>query len=483
MLFVMWCASPAFCADIHVDPVSGNDGSPTGPVKTIHQAISRARPGDTIHLKPMIYREYAGFYGKQGEPGKPITLDGHGATLEGSEPLQPDQWVEEEPGLFRCDQLLPRLNDAIIQRWFFLWDGRMVHMGRTSKGPRAPLKKKEDLLPGEWTFLKSPPSEESQSQEIQGAFYLKLKPGEKLGEAKIFVPVRSAGVQMSGTSPKHNAHLVIRNLTATHVYNDGFNIHGHCEDILFENIKAIECGDDGISAHETAEYRVDGFVSIGNSTGICDTGSSRTQYNRVYIRDCVGFDLYFLDQGNYSVSNAVVLSSAWKMFHLTGRESFDQPAKLSMENVLLRRTASLNEFRVSKYTQLDAERLTIQGASVNITGGSVSMHHSEILKSVLPANGESGNGNNASTPGVLTPELVITEGSGWTANQNRYELERITYLSDRFTPAMFSKYQQVSKQDLDSHWEIDAERIREGGVDFKLLNETVVTSGEPELRP
>jgi hypothetical protein len=84
-----------------------------------------AQPGDTIHLRPIVYREYAGFYGVRGEPGKPITLDGHGATLEGSDPLKPEQWQEAGTDLYRCDNLLPYLDDAIIQRWFLLWDGKM----------------------------------------------------------------------------------------------------------------------------------------------------------------------------------------------------------------------------------------------------------------------------------------------------------------------------------------------------------------------
>ena len=54
----------AFCsaltaADIHV----GKD------VPTIHAAIKMAVAGDTIHLEPKVYRDYAGFYLKKGEPG------------------------------------------------------------------------------------------------------------------------------------------------------------------------------------------------------------------------------------------------------------------------------------------------------------------------------------------------------------------------------------------------------------------------------
>ena len=78
-------------ADLHV----GKD------VPTIAQAIKLAQPGDTIHLEPKVYRDYAGFYGKKGEPGRPITLDGHGARLEGSDPIDPAKWTDVAPGLFK----------------------------------------------------------------------------------------------------------------------------------------------------------------------------------------------------------------------------------------------------------------------------------------------------------------------------------------------------------------------------------------------
>ena len=322
--------------------------------KTIAEAIKIAQPGDTIHLEPKVYRDYAGFYGKQGEAGKPITLDGHGATLEGSDPIDPAKWREVSPGLFANDDLL-RLDDAVMQRWFFLWDGKMNLMGRTSKGRSAPFKNVEDLQPGEWTFVKDPSREKPPSKQAYGTFFLKLAAGQTLADVKIFAPMRSAGVQMSGD----NAHLVIRNLTATHVYNDGFNIHGDCRDVVFENIRAIECGDDGISAHESADYRVDGLVSIGNSTGITDTVAAHTTYNRVFIADCHGYDLFFLDEGRYRLTNAVVLSSSQNPFVLTGRD--DKRAELVMDNVLIRRAGQHSSpAQVAKTAKLVATRLTME---------------------------------------------------------------------------------------------------------------------------
>lgn len=330
---------------------------------TIHHAIKLAQPGDTIHLEPeKVYHDYAGFYDKKGEPGKPITLDGHGATLEGSDPLDPSQWHEVSPGLFAADELLPNLSDAVIGRWFFLFDGKMQLMGRTSKGRSEALKKPEDLQPGEWTFVKDPSREKPPSKQIYGSFYIRIAPGVAIRDAKLAAPVRSAGVQFSGD----NAHLVIKNLTATHPYNDGFNIHGDCREVVFENIRAIECGDDGISAHESAQYRVDGFVSIGNSTGICDTGTARTSYRNVFIADCVGFDLYFLDEGRYSLTDVLVLSRSQNPFVVTGRATGG--CRLAMENVHLRRLVEPWTGTIAANAAVTGSRCTFEGLELKTTG-------------------------------------------------------------------------------------------------------------------
>jgi hypothetical protein len=329
---------------------------------TIHAAIKAAQPGDTIHLEPKVYRDYAGFYLKKGEPGKPITLDGHGATLEGSDPIDPAKWREVSPGLFANDDLLPGLSDAAIGRWFFLFDGKMQLMGRTSKGRSALLKKPQELQAGEWTFVKDASREKPPSKAIYGTFYLKLGAGQTLAEAKVFAPMRSAGVQFGGD----NAHLVIKNLTASHPYNDGFNIHGDCRDVVFENIRAIECGDDGISAHESAQYRVDGFISIGNSTGICDTGTAQTSYNRVFIADCIGFDLYFLDNGSYKLTNAVIFSKAQNPFTVTSRDG--QQCELQMDNVLFRRLVEPRKALIAKKALVQAKRLTMENITFDARG-------------------------------------------------------------------------------------------------------------------
>jgi hypothetical protein len=366
-------------ADFYVDPALGDehanglaakvDGT-NGPVKTIARGLKLAQPGDTVHLASAIYKESAIFHDRAGEEGRPITLDGHGATLEGSDPLNPDDWPEVSPGLFRNDHLL-RLDDAVIQRWFFLWDGKMNHMGRTSKGLRPDFKKPEELQPGEWTFIKDDSRKVAGSAQIWGAFYVKLPPGQKLADAHIAAPIRSAGVQMSGT----NKWLVMRNLIATHVYNDGYNIHGSCRDCVFQNIRAFECGDDGISAHEDCRYRVDGLVSIGNSTGIADTGDSITEYDHVFIKDCLGVDLLFFGSNRHAIHNGVVLSSAHTVASLSGDDSgkSDGYCTLLLDNVFIRRESAPAEARIGKGGVLDSQHVTMLGFHLLAADGKISL--------------------------------------------------------------------------------------------------------------
>lgn len=199
-------SSKGTSADLHVDPNQGQDSADgiTSPVKTIAAAIRQSNPGDTIHLMPnLVYRDWAAFFDKSGESEQPITLDGHGATLDGCDPLDPIGWLEVEPGLFRNDDLMP-LTDAIIDRWFFVMGGQLHRMNRCSKGPSESFKAPEQLIAGEWTFLKD--AERTQTARagyIFGSFWIKLPPNLPLADAMIEVPVRGAGVLIRGP----NLHL------------------------------------------------------------------------------------------------------------------------------------------------------------------------------------------------------------------------------------------------------------------------------------
>jgi hypothetical protein len=434
--------SVAATADLHVDPVLGDDlnAGTDRPLKTLAAAIRKAVPGDTIHLPPnTVCRDWAAFFDKSGEPNKPIILDGHSSTLDGCDPLTPDGWVEVEPGLFRHDDLLP-LTDAIIHRWFFVMDGKLNRMQRCSKGPSEPLKLPQDLNPGEWTFVKDPERTSSaRAGYIFGSFWLKLAPGKLLTDAKIEIPFRPAGVLIHGKS----SHLVVRNLTATRPYNDGFNL-SDCQNVRFENIRAIDCGDDGISAHGHCRYEVDGFESTGNATGICDTGTSQTSYRNVKIRDCIGFDLYFLDSGVYSVQNAEIISTAAKSLYLLGQAAPAAPCRLTLSNVMIRREQTAGVVRVSPNCLLKADRVTLLNLDIQATGGELEFTQSFVGGTVL-------------TNPPRRPHLHLWKDARWQGDGNWYDLDSARVAQDWFREKDFERFAHATALERAGRWSAASE--------------------------
>ncbi|MDF1812448.1 MAG: HEAT repeat domain-containing protein [Verrucomicrobiales bacterium] len=427
--------------DLHVDPNAGNDSNNgrSAPVKTIARAIKLAQPGDTIHLTPGTYYESADFTNKHGLPGMPITLDGNGAVLDGSEPVTSADWIEISPDLYQRKNIYKTTDDAIVSRWFLLWDGNMQRMNRCSKGPSEPLKKPQDLQPGEWTFVR----------EDGDAFYLKLQPGQKLDEANIRYPKRSNAIVQSITG----SWLTVKNVTGTHVYNDGFNVHGAQRNLVYENIAAIECGDDGFSAHEDADCRINGFVSIRNATGFCDTGTSQTHYKNVYIKECTGFDIYFIGL-KHSIENAIIESSAARAFWLDGNLLKDgQRCQLKMRNVVIRRVGDgPQELRVGKGGVLFAENCTFDSINVMLTPkGSV-----EFQKCVFQK-------------GVFHPEVQTYRNTIWRGDGNYYNFKSLRVIHQSYTPATFPEFQKATGAEANSHWDASI-KVPEGvGVDEASL--------------
>ena len=375
------CFCPSAAArDFYVHPVDGletNDGlaaeneSPGhGPFKTIHRGLRTAQPGDTVHLAPLEepYHESPVFHDRLCPADKPITLDGHGATITGAERIDLSEWELVAPGRYRKVKLLA-MNPAVLGRWFFRINGQMQHMGRTSKGTSAPLKKPDDLEEGEWTYV-----------EADDAFYVQLDPDTPRIEYVIEAPMRSAGVQISG----RNENIVVRNLNTQHVYNDGFNIHGYSRGVLLENVSAVECGDDGISAHDDCRIRVEGFTSIGNSTGFCHTNDSESDSNRVLIRDCLGFDVFVLDTGRHTLTNSIVYSSALNSVVVVGEKARQGEANppgecsLTIENTAIVRRGK-NEFaKFQAGSIVEIRRSVLAGFHVQAAAASLELTDSIV---------------------------------------------------------------------------------------------------------
>jgi Right handed beta helix region/Protein of unknown function (DUF1565) len=416
--------APAPAKKLLVDPAKGNDANDgrKAAVKTIARGIALAGPGDTIHLAPGIYYESADFTNKHGLPGFPITLDGHGAVLDGSEPTTAATWKELLPGVYRRDHLYPDIEAAIVDRWFILSQGQMNRMDRCAKAPSQPLLNSEALLPGDWTYVKA-----------EDAFYLVLKPGELLDQMGIRYPARGYGVLFKETG----SWITVKNITTTHVYDDGFHISGRQRNLAFENITAIECGDDGFSAENDADCSVKGLVSIGNGTGIYNAGNSRTQFKNVFIKDCIGFDLYFIGR-EHVLENALVESSASRAVWLDGthlKES-GEICTLQLKNVVLRRVeGGPQEIRIGSRSFLEVERCKFLGLNILLNhDGRVNLKHS-LVQGIEEK-----------------PDILIAPTATWQGEGNRYDLESLRVNNTRFTASTFSEFQAFTKSETGSRW-------------------------------
>lgn len=316
--------------DIYVNNIAGDDAnsgdSESVAIRTIAKAQVMLNAGDTIHLckTGQVYREVFGFSKLTGKPDAYVTVDGHGATVSGSDKIIDSEWELVSPGLYKNNTIYDKFkfNKEIIWRFFFVFDDKMNRMGTCMKGKSIPLKAPGDLQEKEWTFV----TEEK-------AFYLKIDPVKKLSDYNIEIPVRSNGVSIHNDTD----YLIVRNLTATHVYNDGYGLSGEGRNILLENIQSIDCGDDGISAHGNSGAKIKGFHSNGNGTGICDTGNSDTRYEDVLIENIVGVDLYFLlekeGKAVHTVKNAVVIGNGSKQLIIQSDKPNSEQT-IEFENVL-----------------------------------------------------------------------------------------------------------------------------------------------------
>ena len=141
-------------------------------VKTLAKAVSLLQPGDTLHLAvtSQPYRETLRLgddFG--GVAGKPITIEGHGATLTGSDPLRLDGWVEAgTPGLYKSAKFLSELEEftdeaKLMRVYLHLRRRDAAHGPQQQRASTRTSKPVGDLQPGEWTYV-----------EAEKTFYLKV---------------------------------------------------------------------------------------------------------------------------------------------------------------------------------------------------------------------------------------------------------------------------------------------------------------------
>ena len=150
----------------------------------------------------------------------------------------------------------------------------------------------EMLKPGEMAFT------------ADGAICFRWPAGKTPGSAKIFLPPAGLASCVNIAC----SYLTVKNITAIHAANDGFNIHGARIGIRLENVKALSNGDEGISAHETVQMDVVNAEIAWNGSsagGVADVADSITTYTNCEVHHNLGA-AFFFDGKQHRVTNCVI---------------------------------------------------------------------------------------------------------------------------------------------------------------------------------
>lgn len=223
------------------------------PYTTIAAAVQAVGPGDTIRLAPGSgpYRE--SLYIKQsGQEGRRIVVDGSGETITGFDPLT---GFREEEGKWVCD-LKPILTNLKGVQGFSLVNGEW----KNDTFPKA--------LPTVLTYR----GERLIQNATDGQFTKYARLSEDGGTL-----ILEEGVSPEGWEIAMRAHVVrvlnvshqlYKNLRASGSLNDGFNLHGTGQDLVFENIEGFHNLDEGFSGHDQIQCRIEKGRFWGNDNGL-----------------------------------------------------------------------------------------------------------------------------------------------------------------------------------------------------------------------
>ena len=288
-LFALAC----FSAELEVD----YSGKKNGAYRNFKSALDAAKDGDTIKILKMEFTIYDSIIVRN---RKNLTVDGMFNTFSGLEKADHNNWKQVSPGLWKRDI---NTNTGISMRYFMVINGKLNRMGRLFKAPnRIPYKKVSELKDNEWTVIAGKDVKGKRTKPY--SIYLKLPVQiSDISQADVKEPRINHlnGVEISGKC----SNLTFKNMVCRNFWNDGYNIHNHAYNIVFDTICAIDCGDDGISAHEDCEIKVKNFVSLGNSTGICHIQQVTASHVNCYIEGALGKDIFFKNDKSNRLNNVL----------------------------------------------------------------------------------------------------------------------------------------------------------------------------------
>ena len=239
---LVWGAAPAGARDVFVNNRAGDDRqlghssemgrSGIGPVRTITRALQLAGRGGRVVLADtdQPYRESISLSGgaQSGYAGRPFTIVGGGATLDGSRAIPPDAWQHSGGDVFRCQA------PTMAHQMLFL-DGQPVRRRQINSAGEAPA----GLAPLEWALL-------------GGRIYLRVEEGRLPASYAL----RYAGLQ-TGITLYQVEHVEIVDLVVQGFSLDGVNAHDGVVDARLVGLNCRANGRSGVSVGGTSQLTLD----------------------------------------------------------------------------------------------------------------------------------------------------------------------------------------------------------------------------------
>lgn len=250
---------------------------------------------------PLVLRE-------GGTPDKPAVFDGHGMVIDLGSDVTDEAWTKvgelwtskgpllghekkdagNFPGLFvdEVPIVIPRDREAEKQ-----------HPDRVGRCYVAPDK----LQPGQMGYA------------ADGSFYFRWPTGKSPDQGRVILPPQKliSGVTIACS------HIVVKNITAMHAGNDGFNIHGAWVGIRVENCRGYSNCDEGISAHDDVQMDVVDSEFAWNGSvagGVADVNRCVTTYKNCQVHDNVGAAFHFTGK-SHRVSDILIYNQK-QDFHI-----------------------------------------------------------------------------------------------------------------------------------------------------------------------
>ena len=255
VLFIGLVSGAISRADVYVDNVLGRDQNSgkteKEAVATFNRAESLLKAGERLVIQN-TGKPYLGplnILHVNATPAKPTLIEGNGAVISGLVALDSNKWTRREDGLFyyQMEKALPYFHPRLCCQKLTL----------------TKVKSIDKLVDNSYCWTRD-------------GYCMKLAGNASPAMLQLKTTSLCSGLQIRDSS-----YLQCRNLTCEYFANDGFNVHGDCRGLLFENIIGRHNGDDGFSVHTDVGVVVRNAWFHNNTYGIQDINASRSCYNGI----------------------------------------------------------------------------------------------------------------------------------------------------------------------------------------------------------